>query len=83
MSSCLALKTRIYQQNIHKAELKTLYFNFVLLLQNRFLLSRGNERLLQSGVSRTVNQLIMRVRKPKVEDKLVLQEKPQGNILTY
>ena len=35
------------------------------------------------GVSRTVSQLIIRVRKPKVEYKLVIQEKPQGNILTY
>ena len=30
------------------------------------------------SVSRTVSQLIMRVRKPKVEYKLVLQEKPKG-----
>ena len=29
MSSYLALKTRIYQQKIHKVELKSLYFNFV------------------------------------------------------
>ena len=35
------------------------------------------------GVSRTVSQVIVRVRKHKVEYKLVLQEKPQGNILTY
>ena len=35
------------------------------------------------SVSRTVNQLIMRVHKPKVEYKLALQEKPQGSILTY
>ena len=35
------------------------------------------------GVSRTVSQLIIRVRKPKVEYKLVIQVKPQGNILTY
>ena len=33
--------------------------------------------------SRTVNQLIMQVHKPKVEYKLALQEKPQGSILTY
>ena len=31
--------------------------------------------------SRTVNQLIMRVYKPKVEYKLALQEKPQGSNL--
>ena len=29
--------------------------------------------------SRTVNQLIMRVHKPKVEYKVALQEKPQGS----
>ena len=52
-------------------EPKTLYFNFDWLLQDRFL------------VSRTVSQLIMRVRKPKVEYKLALQEKPEGSILTY
>ena len=30
------------------------------------------------SVSRTVSQLIMRVRKPKVEYKLALQERPKG-----
>ena len=30
------------------------------------------------SVSRTVNQLIMRVHKPKVEYKLALQERPKG-----
>ena len=35
------------------------------------------------SVSRTVSQLIMRVRKPTVADKLVLQEKPQERTLTY
>ena len=33
--------------------------------------------------SRAVNQVIMRVHKPKVEYKLALQEKPQGSTLTY
>ena len=32
-------------------------------------------------VSRTVNQLIMRVYKPEVEYKLVLQERPMGENL--
>ena len=54
-------KTRIYKQNIHKVELKTLYFNFVWLLQN----------LKSLNFSRTVSQLIMRVRKPTVVYKLV------------
>ena len=35
------------------------------------------------SVSRTVNQLIMQVRKPTVAYKLALQEKPQGSTLTY
>ena len=35
------------------------------------------------SVSRTVNQLIMRVRMPTVAYKLALQEKPQGSTLTY
>ena len=30
------------------------------------------------SVSRTVSQLIMRVRKPKVQYKLALQERPKG-----
>ena len=66
-------------------ELKTLYFNFAWLLQNRFLLSisRKWKTIEVLSFSRTVNQLIMRVRKPKVEYKLALQEKPQGSILTY
>ena len=47
-------------------------------------LSRGNEKLLKScTVSRAVSRVIMRVRKPKVEYKLALQEKPQRSILTY
>ena len=73
MSSYLALKTQIYQQNILKVELKTLYVNFVWLLQN----------LSRLSVSRTVSHLIMRVRKPTVAYKLVLQEKPQKRTLTY
>ena len=35
------------------------------------------------NVSRTVNMLIMRVRKLTVAYKLALQEKPQGSTLTY
>ena len=73
MSSYLALKTQLYQQNILKVELKTLYVNFVWLLQN----------LSRLSVSRTVSHLIMGVRKPTVAYKLVLQEKPQERTLTY
>ena len=50
----------------------------VWLLQNCFLPS-----ISRLNVSRTVNEVIMRVHKPKVEYKLALQEKPQGSKLTY
>ena len=58
---------------MHKVELKSLYFNFVWQLQNRFLLSIS--RTWKTIKARTVSQLIMRVHKPKVEYKLVLQGK--------
>ena len=82
MSSYLALKLGYINKthtHIHKVELKTLYFNFVWLLQNRFLLFIL-KNYLSLSVSRTVNQLIMQVYKPKVEYKLALQEKPQGRL---
>ena len=81
MSSYLALKLGYYinKTYIHKVELKTLYFNFVW----RFLrsISRKWKTIKVLSFSRTVNQLIMRVHKPKVEYKLALQEKPQGSNL--
>ena len=54
-------KTQIYKQNthMHKVELKTLYFKFVWLLQNRL------------SVSRTVSHLIMRVNKSTVAYRIV------------
>ena len=58
-------------------ELKTLYFKFVW----RFLrsISRKWKTIESLVISRTVHgQLIVRVRKPKVEYKLALQEKPKG-----
>ena len=81
MSSYLALKLGYINKthaHIHKVELKTLYFNFVWLLQNCFLrfISRKWKTIEVLSFSRTVNQLIMRVHKPKVEYKLALQEKP-------
>ena len=49
ISSYLALKTRIYQQNIQKVGLKTLYFNLAEYYRTvSSYLSRGNERLLKS-----------------------------------
>ena len=48
------------------------------------ILSPGNEKLFKScTVSRAVSQVIMRVRKPKVEYKLALHEKLQESILMY
>ena len=51
----------------------------VWLLQNRFLLSisRKWKTIEALSFSRTVNQLIMRVHKPKVEYKLALQLDPR------
>ena len=43
----LPLKNKTYT-HIRKVTMKTLYFKFVLLLKNCFLLSRGNEKLLKS-----------------------------------
>ena len=49
MPSYIALKTRIDQQNIHKIELKTLYFNLSDYYRTVFsYLSRGNEKLSKS-----------------------------------
>ena len=68
-------KTRIYKQNIHKLSWKRpisiLFDIFSFYLEEMKVLS----------FSRAVNQLIMRVHKPKVEYKLALQEKPQGSNL--
>ena len=64
----------------HKVELKTL-FQFCLTFSPFYLEEMKNYYSL--SVSRTVSQLIMRVRKPKVEYKLALQEKPQERTLTY
>ena len=55
----------------------------VWLLQNLFLLSISRKRktIEVLSFSRAVNQLIMRVRKPKIEYKLALQERPKGENL--
>ena len=78
MSSYLALKLGyiyINKTHIHKGELKTL-FQFCLTFSPIYLEEMKNYYSL--SVSRTVSQLIMRVRKPKVEYKLALQERPKG-----
>ena len=77
MSSYLALKLGyIYKQNTctqRGAE------NSISVLSDVFsYLSRGNEKLYSLSVSRTINQLIMRVHKLRVEYKLALQERPKG-----
>ena len=60
-------------------------FQFCLTITKPFLLSISRKwktvKVLYS--SRAVSRVIMRVRKPKVEYKLALQEKPQRSILTY
>ena len=71
----LSSKTRIYINKIHKVELKTL-FQFCLTFSPFYL-----EEMKVLSFSRTVNQLIMRVHKPKVEYKLALQERPKGENL--
>ena len=91
MSSYLALKLRYINKtntHIHTVELKTLYFNFVWLFQNRFLrsISRKWKLLKSQSFMHRVGQLIMRVHKPKVEYKLPLQERPKVenlDVLSY
>ena len=62
--------------HIHRAELKTLYFNFDSPLRKRFLHSISRKRLAieisaLEELMVAVSQLIMRVNKPKLEYKLV------------
>ena len=79
MSSYLALKLRyiktkhIYTKGSWKLSISSLsdVFSYLEEMKNYYGLS----------VSRTVNQLIMRVRMPTVAYKLALQEKPQGSTL--
>ena len=70
-------KTQIYinKTHLHGAELKTLV-QFCLTFSPIYLEEMKNYYSLT--VSRTVSQLIMRDRKPKVEYKLPLQERPKG-----
>ena len=77
--------TRIYKQNTrtytHIGAENSLFQVFLTITElfSPFYL----EEMKVLSFSRAVNQLIMRVHKPKVEYKLVLQEKPQGSTLTY
>ena len=83
-----ARKSDIYEQNTHthtQSRTENSLFQFSLTIAKPLSLSYPEEMKnhLSLVISRTVNQLIMRVRKPKVEYKLALQEKTQGSILTY
>ena len=75
-------KTRIYKQNTRtytQSGAENSLFQFCLTFSPIYLEEMKNYYSL--SVSRTVSQLIMRVRKPKVEYKLVLQEKTPGENL--
>ena len=76
-------KTRIYKQNTRtytKSGAENSLFQFCLTITELFspFYLEEMKNYWSLNVSRTVNQLIMRVRKPKVEYKLALQEKPKG-----
>ena len=76
-------KTPIYKQNTRRytqSGTENSLFQFCLTLAELFSPFYPQEMKILS-FSRTVNQLIMRVDKPKVEYKLALQEKPQGSNL--
>ena len=78
-------KTRIHKQNTRtytQSGAENSLFQFCLTITELFSPFYLEEMKVLS-FSRAVNQLIMRVHKPKVEYKLALQEKPQGSILTY
>ena len=71
---------KTYTHTQSRTENSIFQFNLPDYYKTVFSVSVSSEVL---SFSRTVNQLIMRVHKPKVEYKLALQEKPQGSILTY
>ena len=76
-------KTRIYEQNTRtytQSGAENFLFQFSRTITEPFSPFYLEEMKVLS-FSRTVNQLIMPVHKPKVEYKLVLQEKPQGSNL--
>ena len=76
-SSYLALKLGYYKQNSYtQSGAENSLFQFCLTFSPFYLEEMKNYYSL--SVSRTVSQLIMRVRKPKVEYKLALQERPKG-----
>ena len=73
-------KTRIYINKTHtQSRTENSLFQFCLTFSPIYLEEMKNYYSL--SVSRTVSQLIMRVRKPKVEYKLALQERPKGENL--
>ena len=79
-------KTRIYKQNTRtytQIGAENALFQICLTITEPFspIYLEEMKNYYSLNVSRTVNQLIMRVHKPKVEYKLALQEKPQGSNL--
>ena len=79
----LSARTQIYKQNTRtytQSGAENSLFQFCLTITEPFssfyLEEMKNYQSL--SVSRAVSQLIMRVRKPKVEYKLALQERPKG-----
>ena len=72
-------KTRTYINKTHtQSRTENSLFQFCLTFSPIYLEEMKNYYSL--SVSRTVSQLIMRVRKPKVEYKLALQERPKGTL---
>ena len=65
--SYLALKTRIFQQNIHKVELKSLYFNlvYVFLFSAKTLIYKQNTRTYtQNGAENSLFQFCLTITEP-------------------
>ena len=65
--SYLALKNRIYQQNIHKVELKSLYFNlvYVFLFNAKTRIYKQNTRTYtQNGAENSLFQFCLTITEP-------------------
>ena len=78
-------KTRIYKQNKHtytQCGAENSLFQFFLTITEPFspFCLEDMKNYLSLSVSCAVSQLIMRVRKPKVEYKLALQENPREHL---
>ena len=77
MSSYLALKLGYVNKHTYTQRgAENSLFQVCLTFSPFYLEDR--KKYYSLSVSRTVSRLIMRVRKPKVEHKLALQERPKG-----